>query len=577
MNFEKLNQNYYILYSFSYKKDEIFVCRDKQNLDYKYFKFNNNEFCSVKSPALDAFLKPFTDNVLYEEQSDLTETVDFQDALKYAKSKALLAISDLDELTQQHAKSMLNTVKFNIEKMEKNSGLYSPNSHMITIDEGCLKSPLLHHIILHELMHCMSNNNFRTGIQITNIDLLSSGNLNIQYLNSIINEAITEILTQKYDPVDKKYYTLPVNVFSALLKYCDPNEIKRFYFNCDAESFIDYLATNFHQQKSEIIKLSLLFDATELSYKYAIYNDSSYVQSNIAASLSSLYSLTCKMIIDKLKIEKKSVLNSLNFNEVFSIENLPTKIKNTILGIQTKSTTYFEYYKHQESSSNSITSSFDNIMFPVYQKKFFENFIENIELPSEYPEKFKTFEIFQQVLAPSTKTYTDTHQPISKQVLFERLFDKSKNYLPKDKILLSKIVEQYLEIFDQYDFDVSTYMDQNIVVKVISKRGDLFAKFCRINIYFLYNNRKQLPQILLANKHFYRSLLHQLIKEENKSTFEILLNYFYDLDTKFQTKFLNDQNFWMELGKSKLLSKEQLHKKKKEITEFLQENSEKTM
>ncbi len=580
MNFEKLNNDYYILYSFPYKKDEIFVCRDKHNLNYCYFKLNNENFCSVKSPALDAFLKPFTDDVLYEQQSDDDlMSDDFQTALKFAKLQALVAISDLDDTAQQHATGQLATVKFEIKNLEKQSGIYDPKKHIITINKDCLHSSSLSHIIFHEILHCMSNSFNNVGFKNADIKFFNNGKIAAQFIHSMINEAYTEKLAEDYIPTKYKFYPFTVHIFKALLKFCDEKELKIFYFNSDANSMVDYLATNFHQSRTDIIRISLLFDACNRCYEYANSNDKAYIKSNITASYLSLYNLVCKAIIDKLKIENNEKLNSLKFDDIFPYNDIPESYQKNMMPTRARSELFFEYYKKQKNYS---INAFENFMFPVYQRKFVVNFVNDIDLPAEYPEKFKIFEIFQQVLGPMSSTFENSpglpqNKTVDKQKLFARLFDKSRNYIPKDKKLLSGLIRQYLEINDLYDFDITKYMDHDIVIEIVSKRPEIFAKLCRNNIYFIYNYQKQLPQKFMVNDIFYKSLFHQLIKEKNKNGYEIVRKYFYSLDISGQKELLNDRNFWVNLKNSNILTTKQFADFKEEATKSLQENSEMTI
>ena len=70
MNFAKLNDKYYVLFSFPYKNEEVFVCRDKVNLLYSFFKFVDDDFIKIKSPALDKIFKPNTDPIVNDVQNN---------------------------------------------------------------------------------------------------------------------------------------------------------------------------------------------------------------------------------------------------------------------------------------------------------------------------------------------------------------------------------------------------------------------------------------------------------------------------------------------------------------------------
>ena len=571
MNFENLDKNYYILYSFSHKGNEIFVCRDKKNLAYTYFKLQNEKFINVKSKSLDAFLKPFVDDVLYEDyQQQLhsqQEKTHFQNALILAKLSMLNIIAEMPDKLQEKMSDNLTSVNYKIGSIKGCAGKYNPNSHYIAINTSYLSSPLLTHVLLHEMIHSVSANDNKCGFRCTNIEYFPSGNIFTQNIHTMFNEAYTEILAQRYEPVNKKFYAFPVKMFSAILKFCDDKKIMHYYFSSDVNGFIDYLASNFHQTQSDIMKLSLLFDACDRSYEYSIKNKMSYVSSNVSAGFSALYNMISKMVIDKYAAESKDKLNSLKFSDIFS----KNRSEKSNLYSDSRNRAYFNYYKNKQLSSSKIPQ-FNLNMFPICQRKFIENFVNDVELPSFYPDDYKVFEIYQQVLSPTSEIYDNYQKVIPKQELFKRLFDEDKNYLPKNNDAKIEIIKQYLEIMEQYDFDITDYMNSDLVIKCISNNQLLFEKMCRNNVYFLLNNEKQLSPHLQRSKYFYNGLLNELVKKENKNGPEIIRNYFYSMDIKSQQKIRNDVCFLKNLKESGLLTESEYSEFMKETAHYVKDN-----
>ncbi len=572
MNLDNLDKNYYILYSFSHKGNEIFVCRDKKNLAYTYFKLQNEKFINVKSKSLDAFLKPFVDDVLFEDillnQFSQQENAHFNNALILAKLSMLDIISEMPDKLREKMSDKLTSVNYNIKNIKDGAGSYCSNTHCITIDASYLSSPLLTHVLLHEMIHSVSANDNKCGFRCTNLECFSSGNIFKQNIHTILNEAYTEILAQRYEPVNQKYYDFPIKMFSTILKLCDDKKIMNFYFSSNVDGFINYLASNFHQTQTDIMKLSLLFDACYHSYEYSLKNNKSYIKSNVSASFSALYNMISKMVIDKYAAEAKDKLNSLKFSDIFSKKI--GKKSNSYIDLR-RNRAYFDYYKNKQLSSSKV-SQFNLNMFPICQKKFIESFVNDVELSNFYPDDYKIFEIYQQVLAPSSIIYDKNGNVISKQNLFQRLFNEDKNYLPKNKNEKIKIVNQYLEIMDQYNFDITMYINKDLIIKCISNSKLLFDKMCINNVYFLLNNEKQLPSHIQCSKSFYNGLLNQLVKEENKNGPEIIRNYFYSMDIKSQQKIRNDVCFLTNLKESGLLTASDYVEFMKETAHYVKDN-----
>ena len=125
---------------------------------------------------------------------------------------------------------------------------------------------------------------------------------------------------------------------------------------------------------------------------------------------------------------------------------------------------------------------------------------------------------------------------------------------------------------EQYDFDITDYMDSDLVIKCISNNQLLFEKMCRNNVYFLLNNEKQLSPHLQRSKYFYNGLLNELVKEENKNGPEIIRNYFYSMDIKSQQKIRNDVCFLKNLKESGLLTESEYSEFMKETAHYVKDN-----
>ena len=571
MNFEQLDERYYILYAFSHKNKDIVVCRSKKDLSYCYFLFDDGKFFDVKSKKLDLILKPFVDEILYEsknQQNFNNKLPTLQSISLPLKTQILNLTQNLPENIKQKVKNNIDTVKLLLANTDNSSGEYHTLSNIIYINPDAYNSDECSHVLFHELLHCASSENTDVGFNSLSFDCFCTGISVTQYLNNIMNEAYTEILAQKYKPSNLKYYQMPVALFKGLSKFCDEKILNSLYFSTNSKGFLQYLAKNFNQKDEQVIKLSLLFDAFHRSYEYSIRNEQDYTISNSMANISSLMNLITKMVVDKLYIEDKSRLKSLKFTDIFEIDNFTARIKTALNNNLLNCKTFFEYYK----SNPRVSKNLMNNLFNVFQNKFLENFLNDTLLPSYFPDDAKTFVIFQQVLAPSSTIKDDNFKVIPKEVFFERLFDEANNYLPESPIAKKEITKEYLKIADQYDFDITRYMNQQYVLEIVSSDKELFLKMCKSNIYFLYNNQRQLPRKLQTNETFYASLFYQLKKEGNQNSWEIVNGYFYALDKTQQKALLENSSFMLRLEKSNIFTKQQLVKFQKEALEFINDD-----
>ncbi len=569
MNFAKLNDKYYVLFSFPYKNEEVFVCRDKVNLLYSFFKFVDDDFIKIKSPALDKIFKPNTDPIVNDVQNNFRAKFSKAD-IEQHKSKVIdlikKIISDFSAYTQKTIENNINSVVINIKKIGKTNiaALYDSRTNTITMDEieiNKMSDELLFHTLLHEMLHCASASFYpsEVGFRNNRVTSFKDGTLFNQYENTYFNEAYTELTAQNYHPISPRSYPLVTSLLYTILKFCDQDKVRQYYFTNDNLKLVQHLQDVFHQPQSEIQKLLFLFDVCEETFSKVLKTDRSILRETMLSSYTTLVNLISKMIIDKYRAENKNP-KMLDFYPLFVNRlntKLPKDIQNAINYCLHKSLGFFEYY-----SSNNFenkTDPMDYVMFPYFKKCFVESFTQRLPLPSSFPEKYKCFEIFQQVL--SNNSYIgDKKGWYTKESVFRNLFNEKFNYLPKDENMLLHLTHQYLCLLNDFDFDITKYLNRDYVVAVLKKSPSIFRSLSVNNIYYVLDIQNDLPSQMQASEYFYVGIIKQLLKEKNQNSLEILSNYFNKIDVKTQNKMLYSSNFLAILEKSKLLDGENLEK-----------------
>ncbi len=568
MNFAKLNDKYYVLFSFPYKNEEVFVCRDKVNLLYSFFKFVDDDFIKIKSPTLDKIFKPNTDPIVYSVSKYPANfsKINFEQL----KSTAIDLIKDMTNnfsaYIQNIIENNLKNVVIRVKKIGRTnvSAEYDGETNTITIDEieiNKMSDKLLLHTFFHEMLHCASASFYasKSGFRSNNVISFKSGIIFNQYENTYFNEAYTELMAHKYYPVKPRSYALVTSMLDTILKFCDQDKVKEYYFTNDNQNLVKHLQEVFHQPQSEIRKLLLLFDVCDETFNKTVRDERFNLREIILSSYSTLVNLVSKMIIDKYRAENKD-LKQLNFYSIFVNRlnsELPSDVKNAVNYCLDKSQRFFEYYLNNNFENK--TDQIDYVMFPYYKKIFIETFAQGIPLPPSFPERYKCFEIYQQVLSNNTEIGNKKGW-YTKESVFKNLFDERFNYLPKDEDRRLHVIYQYLTIMNDFKFDITKYLNKDQVIAVLKKSPNIFRSLCASNIYYMLDIQKDLPSQMQASEYFYVGIIKQLLKEKNQNSLEILSNYFNKIDVKTQNKMLYSSNFLAILEKSKLLDGENLEK-----------------
>ena len=568
MNLDELNSSYSVLYPFTYGRKTILVCWDEKQFKYCHFESKDDKFTPIKSKALDSFLTPYTKPEVFLESDEDGKIDDASiENLKNEVFKNIMSfLNGCAEDTINKAKKNFESLIVKYDDLEKNnvSGLYLPLENKILIKRN-VKAPLFAHVLTHEMLHCVSNTNSqKLGFRYFETLKYLNRTSFCKYSHTILNEAFTEYFAQKIEPTNLKFYGVPVEMLKSFISFCDEKTLKQYFFDSNLKGFINYLTDNFKQSTGEITRLSLLFDACQKCYDATLnaQNSTSLQNANFEASTIALCNCITKMVVDKYKTDNTLKIEDLSFDDIFKDETQKLLLDFKIDIKKIKS--FFKFYKNQKYVKYS-TSPLD---FQYFSNKFMDYFINNLPLPITFPEEFKCFEVYQQVLSHTTEVRDSYNQTFTKQKMFRRLFSPDYNYLPQNEDDKVNVVMHYIEIMDMYDFDITKYMDPNLVIKAISKNKMLFKKMCQKDVYFLFNYQRNLPQDLQKAPIFYKTLIDQLVEEGNQNALQILTRYVYMMDDKTIKSLVKKMEFLSYLQNSKLINEKDFLMYKNELISY---------
>lgn len=559
MNYKELQKNYYILSPIKIDNKTVFICRNKNNFLYSFFYIIKNHFVEVDNKLNDKLKNIYKETTKDYVEFYISNKFNSQEKQRivnihsFCKKIINENISHLPFELQEKILKKMDTVTYtnNPQSDKYIFAYYLYNDNSINLNFTLNKEKYDVARIMHELLHCCSGSQIKqvTGF-LTDKKIFGSGNTMIR-LNEYVNEAYTEILRERFltnyqqHDYDKNFISLysPIkSMFSNLLKFVDQDKLDNLYFNGNGFEMLDFLAEQFHLNNSEdIVRLSLLFDATQDSLKYE-YPSRTNKYPYTKTHLFTIGKLVCELVFNKYQQEGKDI-SKLEFRDVFKLthnENIMDKIYNESLAPLTR---YFDFIKAQ------YLKNLNNDNLKINSKDYLNNYLaifldcasKNKELPLDFPDEVKSAELFNLALSKRIIQNGKFVALSDYYNIFENVFDENKNFLPLDQTIQTQILDTIIHNQNLPIAEYSRYYPKEILANLVNKNLSAFDMMCEKDVMALFNILDKLHPDRKTTRIFYINFLIAISNKPNKM--DLLKFYFASLTPSQQISLTQNGNF----------------------------------
>lgn len=554
MKYLELSNNYYILDSIIHNNNTVFICRNKDSFLYEFFTKNQDEFQLVSPKehlALKEIYKENTNNFVSYYVSNAFEQSE-KNYIYQAHAVARKLISDyvfsLPKTLQRDILSRMDSVHFTKNPYDDKYiyayFLYSNNSINLNFNFNDFNHQIS--CIIHEMLHCASTDKRRVSTGISS-DLSLSGKRLKFRLNEFLNESYTELITKrivaKNPQFSKKqtisFYAPILYLIDSLLKFADTYKFDEAYFSNDSNKFLNTLKDEFYIENIEtVIKLSMLFDCVHDSLIFDYSNKNDY--SNTKIHIISAGKIICDFIINKHINEQKS-LKKLKFNEIFSKFEENTIMEKIFNECLRDINLYFDYKKEFSISHTDSFSDNTSEILTEHSQIFLNCVANGKQLPTSFPEEFKTPELFNFALS---KRFFQSNNFINISNLddvLKTIFDQKNNYLPIDTTVQAKIIQILLYNSNILLDTLFKVIPKDTLVYISNTNLNIFEKVCSTNVLTLFPLIKDLSYNKKTSRIFYYNLLIAIKNKENK--LNIIKEYLSCLTNSQRNSLIENGNF----------------------------------
>ena len=588
MKYTELNNNNYVLSPITFENKTIFVCKNKNSFLYDFFVYSNNNFEKVNS-SLFAKLK----EIYHEKELGNVAIYVAKTTTSLQKKRIVTVHNACKKIIAENITHLPKSLQTQIlEKVDSVTYEFKPNSdplifanyefgkHKINISftMGQLASTDVSNI-LHELLHACSSSNNSTGFLIETP--LNSDPNKYYRINEFVNEAYTEILRERflvrhpdfnYSNRNISLYSPIKQMFASLIRQIDTKKLDVAYFENNGQKMLDILAEELHVENAdELIRLSLLFDASFDSLKYA-YGKGQNIVASCGPHVQSIVKEICTLNLNKLDKENKNI-NDLKYQDIFTPATQKSYVDASYNTMISTIGNYFNYFKKEYTHKQSKPST--KLSVNEYLVKYANEFVECLHtkqpLPLTFPEELKSAELFNFVLSRRLiSTDTNRNIPANTEELLNVLFDPNNNYLPYDEDAQLKILATIIQN-KKLPKGFGKYLPKDTFSKLLNTNLYSYVMLCKYDPLSVYEVVEKLKEDHKISKDFYLNFIKAIANTPNNIDYYI--NYLSVL-SKDSIQKLADGGFYGIAKKYGNLSEEDCLKIHKLIYPNMHKNDE---